>query len=130
MRDFTIMNISKAVDEWIKFWNNYDLHQVNKLFLDDNRVSYFSSEKQGIIKGIDNLIQHHKEFGFKPGGGVTGNKLWLEKIMIEEYGDSAIVTAEWRFQRYQSEIIQRGPVTMHYHKKNTWKITHAHFSNY
>ena len=124
------MNVSIAVDEWIKLWNTFDLQQINRLFLDDNRVSYFSSEKQGIIKGIDNLIEHHKEFGFKPGGNVTGNKLWLEKIMIEEYGDSAIVTAEWCFQRNQSEKIQRGPVTLNYQKISEWRITHAHFSNY
>ena len=59
------MNVCKKVDEWVKLWNNYDLKQVDKLFLNDNRASYFSSEKQGIIKGIDNLIEHHKEFGFK-----------------------------------------------------------------
>ena len=30
---------SKTVDEWVKFWNTYDLNQVEKLFLKDGRVT-------------------------------------------------------------------------------------------
>jgi len=34
----------KLVDEWVAVWNSYDLDQVPKLFLDDERVTYFSFE--------------------------------------------------------------------------------------
>ena len=64
----------KIVDEWVEIWNNYDLKKVKDLFLDDERVSYFSSEKQGLIKGFDLLVDHHREFGFIDGGKETGNK--------------------------------------------------------
>ena len=125
------MEIRKKVDEWVKTWNNYDLNQVRELFLDDERVTYFSSEKRGLIKGIDDLVEHHREFGFVPGGNNTGNRLRLEDIDSETYGDSTIVKADWLFQRKGSEKVQRGPVTLVYvQEKGVPKIAHAHFSNY
>ena len=120
----------KIVDEWVEIWNNYDLHKVKDLFLDDERVTYFSSEKQGLIKGIDNLIEHHHEFGFVEGGKETGNKLWLEDVEIEEFGDTVVVKADWLFQREGSDKQQRGPVTIVYVKSDKYRIAHAHFSNY
>jgi len=120
----------KIVDEWVEIWNNYDLNRVKELFLDDERVTYFSSEKQGLIKGIDNMIKHHREFGFVEGGKETGNKLWLEDIEIEEFGDTVVVKADWVFQRKGSDKQQRGPVTIAYVKADRYRIAHAHFSNY
>lgn len=120
----------KIVDEWVEIWNNYNLDRVKDLFLDDERVTYFSSEKQGLIKGIDNMIKHHREFGFVEGGKDTGNKLWLEDVEIEEFGDSVVVKADWLFQRKGSDKQQRGPVTIVYVKTDRYRIAHAHFSNY
>ena len=120
----------KIVDEWVAIWNNYDLNRVRELFLDNERVSYFSSEKQGLIKGIDNLVEHHREFGFVEGGKDTGNKLWLEDIEIEEFGESVVVKADWLFQRKGSDKQQRGPVTIVYVMTDRYRIAHAHFSNY
>ncbi len=120
----------KIVDEWVKIWNNYNLDKVPELFLDDERVTYFSSEKQGLIKGIDNLIKHHREFGFVEGGKDTGNRLWLEDVEIEEFGESVVVKADWIFQRKGSDKQQRGPVTIVYVKTDRYRIAHAHFSNY
>jgi ketosteroid isomerase-like protein len=125
------MIIIDAVEEWVKLWNTYDLNQVKRLFLDDGRVTYFSSEKQGLIKGIDSLVRHHEEFGFVAGGKETGNRLWLEDVDIEEFADSAAVKADWLFQRKGSDRAQRGPVTILYVKAGEgWRIAHAHFSNY
>ena len=125
------MNVNKAIDQWIRLWNTYDLDQVSNLFLNDHRATYFSSEKEGLIKGIRNLIDHHQEFGFVPGGKETDNKLWLEKTDIEQYNNLAVVKAEWHFQRKGRETIQQGPVTILYIKtQNEWKIAHTHFSNY
>jgi len=120
----------KIVDEWVEIWNNFDLDKVNELFLDDERVTYFSSEKQGLIKGIDNMIKHHREFGFVEGGKDTGNKLWLEDVEIEEFGETVVVKADWIFQRKGSDKQQRGPVTIVYVKTDRYRIAHAHFSNY
>lgn len=120
----------KIVDEWVSIWNNYRLEMVRKLFLNDERVSYFSSEKQGLIKGIDNLVEHHRGFGFVDGGMDTKNKLWLEDVDISEFGDVTIVKAIWIFQRKNSDKWQRGPVTIVYVKEDRYRIAHAQFSNY
>ena len=120
----------KIIDEWVKIWNNYNLDIVPELFLDDERVTYFSSEKKGLIKGIDTLIKHHREFGFVEGGKDTSNKLWLEDVEIEEFGDSVVVKAEWVFQRKGLKVQQRGPVTIVYVNTDRYRIAHAHFSNY
>ena len=120
----------KVVDEWVEIWNNFNLDRVRELFLDDVRVTYFSSEKQGLIKGIDSLIEHHREFGFVEGGKDTGNRLWLEDVEIEEFGEMVVVKADWIFQRKGSDKQQRGPVTIVYVWEDGYKIAHAHFSNY
>lgn len=121
----------KIVDEWVRFWNTYDLDQVGKLFLRDGRVTYFSSEKQGVIKGFDALVKHHEGFGFVRGGKKQPNKLWLEEMDVEDFGDSAIVCAIWYFQRPGADKPQKGPVTIGYVKTGDgWRIAHANFGNY
>lgn len=120
----------KVVEEWVEMWNNFNLDMVKKLFLSDDRVTYFSSEKKGLIRSIDNLLVHHREFGFVEGGRDTGNKLWLEDIEIDEFGDIVVVKADWLFQRKDFETKQRGPVTIIYLKLDRYRIVHAHFSNY
>ena len=122
--------MDKIIDEWVEIWNNYDLNRVRDLFLDDERVTYFSSEKQGLIKSIDDLVIHHREFGFVEGGKDTGNKLWLEDIEIEAFGELVVVKADWIFQRKGSDNQQRGPVTLVYVKMDRYRIAHAHFGNY
>lgn len=120
----------EIVDEWVLIWNNYNLNMVRELFLDDERVTYFSSEKKGLIKGIDNLVEHHRGFGFVEGGKSPGNRLWLEDVMIEGFGESVVVKADWIFQRKGSDKQQRGPVTIVYVLEDKYRIAHAHFNNY
>ena len=125
------MNVKEAVAAWVRLWNTYDLDDVRRLFLDDDRVTYYSSEKEGLIKGIDSLVRHHEEFGFAAGGRETGNRLWLEDVDVEEFGGSAAVKADWLFQRKGSDETQRGPVSILYVRAGDgWRIAHAHFSNY
>ena len=88
---------AKIIDDWVRFWNTFDLNQIEELFLKDDRVSYFSSEFEKLIKGYDNLIKHHEGFGFVKGGKEIRSKLWLEEIDVEDLGDSAIVGAIWFF---------------------------------
>lgn len=126
-----MVEIKKLVEHWVKTWNNYDANLVNTLFLDDERVTYFSSEKKHLIKGISNLIEHHKELGFIPGGKENKNKLWLEELEIQEYGLTVIVKGVWLFKKEESEKTQKGPVSMVYIDEGKGhRIAHAHFSNY
>jgi ketosteroid isomerase-like protein len=121
----------EIVDDWVKIWNTYDLSRVRELFLNDGRVTYFSSEKEGLIMGIEALVKHHIEFGFVEGGKDQPNSLWLEDIEIEQFGDIAVVKADWIFKRGNSDQLQRGPVTLVYvNEGEGYKIGHAHFSNY
>jgi ketosteroid isomerase-like protein len=121
----------KIVDDWVRFWNTYDINQMEKLFLKDARVTYFSSEKQGVIKGYDALVKHHEGFGFVLGGKTQANKLWLEGVDVEDFGDSAIVCAVWFFKRPNVETPQKGPVTIVYERTlKGWRIVHANFGNY
>ncbi len=124
-----IAEIKICVDEWVKMWNNYDLLEVKKLFLNSNKLTYFSSEKQGIIKGIDEVIKHHKGFGFVDGGKSQQNKLWFEDLTITPLGQSVVVTGIWFFKKPGK--LQKGPVTIVYLKQdNQFKIAHMHFANY
>jgi hypothetical protein len=66
--------------------------------------SVILAAKKGLIKGIENLIKHHKKFCFVEGGKETGNKLWLEEVDIEEYNKVVTVTTDWIFRRKNSEI--------------------------
>jgi ketosteroid isomerase-like protein len=122
---------AKIIDDWVRFWNTFDLNQIEELFLKDDRVSYFSSEFEKLIKGYDNLIKHHEGFGFVKGGKEIRSKLWLEEIDVEDLGDSAIVGAIWFFKRSNTENPQTGPVTIVYERTTDgWRIAHANFGNY
>jgi ketosteroid isomerase-like protein len=125
------MKIYESLENWVKLWNNFDLDQVRQLFLDDSRVTYFSSEKEGAVVGFDALLEHHREFGFVEGGKESPNRLWLEDIKIAVYEGSAVVTAIWYFRRGGSPEAQKGPVSLVYVESDDgYRIAHANFSNY
>jgi ketosteroid isomerase-like protein len=103
---------------------------VDRLFLQDDRVSYFSSEKEGAVIGIEAVREHHRGFGFVEGGKEQPNKLWVEELQTSAFGPTAVVTAIWFFQRPDGTV-QRGPVTMVYVKVDKeFRIAHMHFANY
>jgi hypothetical protein len=114
-------------------WNSYDLTMVDKLFLPDSDVSYFSSEKQGLIKGIDAVREHHVGFGFVDGGKNQENKLWVKDVHIQDYGSAAVISGIWYFQKASedTETVQKGPFTFVcvQHKKE-WCLAHLNFSEY
>jgi hypothetical protein len=123
----------EAVSTWVSMWNSYDLSLVDELFLTDPTVTYFSSEKEGLIRGIDALRKHHAGFGFVRGGKVQENKLWVEDLHTTTFGSTAVVTGVWYFRRgaENSGTIQRGPVTFVYvQKADEWRIAHVHFAEY
>jgi ketosteroid isomerase-like protein len=123
--------VKRALDRWVELWNTYDLDMVEELFLTDDRVTYFSSEKRGLIKGYEALMQHHRGFGFVERGKDTGNRLWLEDVEMQSFGPVAVVKADWLFRRRGSDKDQRGPVTIVYVDEGGGpRIAHAQFSNY
>lgn len=110
---------------WEKSWNTYDLNEVRRLFVADQSVTYFSSERAGLIQGIDSLVKHHRGFGFVEGGKASTNRLWLTEVQHR----SLSVIAIWHFQR-PGNPEQRGPVTFILQPDGTgYRIAHAHFSN-
>ena len=121
---------AREVRAWVDMWNRFDLDRVDALFIHDARLTYFSSEKPGLIAGIDAVRQHHRGFGFVPGGADRGSRLWLETVQAHTYGNVVVVTATWLFQRAGSATAQRGPVTLLLlGDGGKCRIAHAHFAN-
>jgi hypothetical protein len=100
-------------------------------FFSRARETYYSSEKRGLIRGMDALLKHHEEFGFVEGGKDSPNSLWLEDAQMEVFEGGVLVKAYWCFRRGDSENVQRGPVTLVYVPTlDDYRIAHTHFSNY
>jgi hypothetical protein len=120
----------ECVAKWVKFWNTYDLDEVEDLFLQDDRLTYFSSEKEGAIIGFDAVLEHHRGFGFIHGGKDQPNKLWVEDLHFSDFDSSVVVTGVWIFQK-PGESKQRGAVTIVYIQHgDQFKIAHMNFSEY
>jgi len=125
-------NAEAYLDRWVAMWNAYDLSRVDELFLTDVRLTYISSEKTGIITGIDAVCRHHESFGFVVGGKEQPNRLWVDDIHAETFGGAAVVAGVWTFERggENADKVQRGPFTFVYVKQDgTYRIAHAHFAN-
>ena len=123
----------RLVASWVALWSSYDLDRVDDLFLQGDRVTYFSSEKEGLIRGIENIREHHRGFGFVPGGKKAERELWVENVGADDFGDTLVVTAVWYFgDRAKSAAEnQRGPMTMVYVRAaQEYRIAHLHFGNY
>ena len=121
------------VEQWVMMWNRYDLSLVDSLFVRNEGATYFSSEKQGLIRGIDAIREHHRSFGFVAGGKKQDNRLWVEDLHSGWYSGAIVVTGVWYFKKPsqgQGEA-QFGPMTMVYSMVDgEWRIAHMHFANY
>lgn len=121
------------LDRWVAMWNSYDLDEVDALFVTDNRLTYLSSEKEGVMQGIEAIREHHVGFGFVSGGKGQPNKLWVDNVHFTDLGGSAVIAGVWYFQRGGDDAPppQRGPFTfMYVHEKDGFRIVHANFANY
>ena len=99
----------ELVTAWVEMWNAYDLDRVPDLFLNDDRVSYFSSEFQGVIQGFGALVAHHEGFGFVPEGDPSrGTRLWVEDLTEDRFGDAAVLTGIWYFGGGASGVVEEG----------------------
>jgi uncharacterized protein (TIGR02246 family) len=120
------------IAEWTGCWNSYDLDVVDELFLSDGRLTYFSSEKEGVIRGREAIVAHHEGFGFVPGGTEQENRLWLDEVAYDLFDSAVVVTAIWYFARTGEHTPpQKGPVTfvLTWEGDRLW-IAHCNFSNY
>ena len=123
----------RLVSSWVALWSSYDLDRVDDLFLQDARVTYFSSEKEGLIRGIEKIREHHRGFGFVPGGKKAERELWVENVESDDLGDTLVVTAIWYFGDRETPAAEnrRGPMTMVYVRAGgEYRIAHLHFGNY
>ena len=120
-----------TLDDWVAMWNSYDLDEVERLFVADETVTYFSSERDGLIQGIAELVAHHEGFGFRSGGAETESRLWLEDVIGRWDGSTAVVMATWLFGSAEADDPpQAGPVTfVVVPRGGSYRILHAHFAN-
>jgi hypothetical protein len=129
----TLLSLSEGlVSEWTAMWNSYDLDVVDRVFLPDSSLSYFSSEREGVIQGIEAVREHHVGFDFVPGGKEQSNRLWLEDVAYDLFEGAVVVTAIWLFERAgESGPPQRGPVTfVLVMRDDGLKIAHCNFAEY
>ncbi len=124
----------EVIDKWLQLWKTYDLNMLDDIFLNSNALTYFSSEREGLIEGFEELVPHHIGFGFERGGKKAEKSLWLEKIEIRTYQGSTMVGAVWYFgnKTLPKDSISKGPVTfvLTKDKNGLAKIAHTHFANY
>lgn len=126
-------DLARLVEDWVGMWNSYDLNQVQELFLSDPRLTYFSSEKEGVIRGMEALLEHHAGFGFIPGGEERVSRLWLESTVTDLLSGAAVITGIWFFRSdgNMDNTPQRGPVTMvAVREGEEWRFVHMNFSEY
>jgi ketosteroid isomerase-like protein len=115
---------------WVELWSSYDLDRVDRIFLPTEDLTYFSSEKEGLIRGLEAVREHHRGFGFVAGGRPAKKTLWLDGVRSYQSGDAAIVAGVWFFGDRAAPKNQRGPVTLVYVRHaGEWRIAHAHFGN-
>ena len=121
-----------ALKTWTVMWNTYDLGLVYSLFSVNPPPTYLSSGKKGLIMGLEPLVEHHKGFGFIPGGKAQDDRLWLEDVRIQALGPAAVVTARWFLDKSVGEDgpVRQGPVTfMLMQAPDGYRIVHAQFAD-
>ncbi|MGD2153287.1 MAG: hypothetical protein PVG79_08455 [Gemmatimonadales bacterium] len=126
-------DVDAQVAAWVELWNTRDLALVDELFLNDSSVTYFSSEREGLIQGFDAVRAHHEGFGFVEGGTEPDQELWVEDVWSAVFGDAAVVGAIWLFgdRAAPPESISRGPMTVVYvWAGDRYRIAHMHFAEY
>jgi imidazolonepropionase-like amidohydrolase len=121
-----------VLEGWLGMWRKYDLDRVSELFVDDDALSYFPADREGVIEGFSAVLDYHRALGFVSGGFDPQNDLWLERVMIADFEDSAVVTAIWQFgNRLARRISGRGPFSMVIARTAAgYRISHVAFGNY
>jgi hypothetical protein len=120
------------LEAWLGMWRRYDLDQVDDVFVDDDAVTYFASDREGLIEGIDAIRAYHADLGFVAGGFQPESELWLEQVTIADFGESAVIGATWYFgNRLNRQAAGRGPLTIAIASTSAGpRISHINFGNY
>ncbi len=120
------------LNAWVELWGSYDLDAVDSLFIQDSRLTYFSSETEGLIRGYDAIIEHHRGFGFEPGGVERDRLIWVEDVEIVDFESTALIGAIWYFGDPDSPgDAQRGPMSfLAVRTDEGYRIGHMHFATY
>jgi hypothetical protein len=130
----TQSEITGILNNWLNLWATYDLNLLPDIFLQSDKLTYFSTEKKGVIKGYKQMYPHHKSFGFAEGGAQPKITLWLEDIQPRIYGETAVVTAIWYDTAYGApkETAKNGPVTFVLVRddQGNVRIANASFADY
>jgi len=125
---------TEVINKWLELWETYDLNMLSDIFVKSEELTYFSSEKEGLIQGFEQLRPHHEAFGFVDGGKRPEKFLWLEDLETRVYDSSALVGGIWYFgdRSLPKDSVSYGPVTfiLIRDKEGTAKIVHTHFANY
>lgn len=122
----------ELLDAWVELWGSYDLDVVDDLFIRDDRLTYFSSETEGLIQGYDAIIEHHRGFGFTPGGAERDQMIWVDGVEVVQFGSTALIGAIWYFGDLDSpQDAQRGPMSLlAVRDDGGYRIGHMHFATY
>uniref|UniRef100_A0A0G4I5R1 SnoaL-like domain-containing protein n=1 Tax=Chromera velia CCMP2878 TaxID=1169474 RepID=A0A0G4I5R1_9ALVE len=125
---------------WLDMWNRKDLNVVDDLFLNSpSEVTYFSSESEGLIVGLDRVRDHHAGLGLVPGGlKEVPTVLSLEGLYTQSLTSAfpcvKVVSAVWVFTwKHGEKEPMKGPCTLVYRQEEgdeqAW-IVHMNFGNY
>jgi hypothetical protein len=120
------------LDSWLTMWRTYDLAPMREIFVVDDALTYFPSDRQGLIAGFDAVRDYHTDLGFVAGGFQPERELWLEDVIIADFEESAVISAVWYFgSRANIAAAGRGPLTMVLARTGAgYRITHVNFANY
>jgi imidazolonepropionase-like amidohydrolase/ketosteroid isomerase-like protein len=120
------------IEGWLAMWRRYDLDRMADLFVNDDALTYFPSDREGLIEGYAAVREYHEGLGFVSGGFQPENELWLEQVTVADFGESAVVGAMWYFgTRVNRRAAGRGPLTMVLARTSFgYRISHLNFGNY
>jgi hypothetical protein len=120
------------LDSWLAMWRRYDLDLVADLFVNDDALTYFPSDREGLIEGFQAVREYLEGLGFVSGGFQPESEMWLEQVTVSDFGESAVVSAVWYFgNRLNRRAAGRGPLTMALARVGEgFRISHINFGNY
>ena len=120
------------LEGWLAMWRRYDLDRVADLFVNDDALTYFPSDREGLIEGFAAVREYHEGLGFVAGGFQPESEMWLEQVTVADFEESAVIGAVWYFgTRVNRRAAGRGPLTMVLARTDAgYRISHVNFGNY
>ena len=120
------------LEGWLAMWRRYDLDRVADLFVNDDALTYFPSDREGLIEGFLAVREYHEGLGFVAGGFQPESEMWLEQVTVADFDESAVIGAVWYFgTRVNRRAAGRGPLTMVLARTDLgFRISHLNFGNY